>query len=33
MQVVGLALGGEQLNSIVAAVYDYKSMLVWDNVI
>ena len=33
MQVVGLALGGEQLSSIVAAVYDYKSMLVWDNVI
>jgi len=34
MEVTGLSFAGtEQLTSIVATVYDYKCILVWDDVI
>lgn len=32
-QVVGLAFGQENYRSIVASVYDYKLLLVWDDIL
>ena len=32
-QVVGLAFGQENQRSIVASVYDYKVLLVWDDIL
>ena len=32
-QVVGLAFGQDNHRSIVASVYDYKILLVWDDIL
>ena len=32
-QLAGIAFGKESFSSIVCSVYDYKTMLVWDDVV
>jgi WD40 repeat protein len=32
-QITGVAFGKKSFNSVVAAVYDYRSILVWDDLL
>ena len=32
-QLVGLAFGGEGNNSVISSPYDFKSMVVWNNIV
>ena len=31
--LTGVAFGGPKMSSVVASVYDYKQILVWDDII
>jgi len=31
--MAGVTFGGERFNSLVASVYDFKTMLVWDDIV
>ncbi len=33
LQLTGVAFGGPKMSSVVAAVYDYKQVLVWDDIL